>query len=168
VVNLLTHRVVDLLPDRSAASVAVWLAQHPTITAVCRDRSDLYAGGIRRGAPQAVQVVDRFHLVQNLRQALEAVLLDHRPALQAAAVCTAMALTPVNRPVPVLLMCRGRRRSPKPAPRVSRRVGIYETICRLSAQGFPVTTVARRLGISRPTVYAYLRRDTPPGPQRFQ
>jgi transposase len=65
-VNLADHRVVDLLPDRSAASVAAWLAQHPTITVVCRDRSDLYADGIRRGAPEAVQVVDRFHLVHNL------------------------------------------------------------------------------------------------------
>src|SRR5919108_222633 len=48
-----------------------WLAQHPTLTVVCRDRSDLYADGIRQGAPQAVQVVDRFHLGHNLRQALE-------------------------------------------------------------------------------------------------
>jgi transposase len=99
-VDLLTHRVVDLLPDRSAATVAAWLAQHPTITVVCRDRSDLYADGIRRGAPAAVQVVDRFHLVQNLRQALETFLLDHRLALQAAAVCTAIALTPTASPVP--------------------------------------------------------------------
>ena len=62
-VNLANHRVVDLLPDRSAASVAAWLAQHPTITVISRDRSPLYADGIRRGAPEAVQVVDRFHLV---------------------------------------------------------------------------------------------------------
>jgi transposase len=89
-VNLADHCVVDLLPDRSATSVAAWLGQRPTITTVCRDRSDLYADGIRRGAPQAVQVVDRFHLVQNLRQALEAFLSHHRPALQAAAMCTAM------------------------------------------------------------------------------
>src|ERR671925_2110828 len=71
-VNLATHRVVDLLPDRSAATVAAWLAKHPTLPVVCRDRSDLYADGIRRGVPHAVQVVDRFHLVQNLRQAVEA------------------------------------------------------------------------------------------------
>jgi transposase len=50
-VNLVDHHVVDLLPDRSATTVAAWLAQHPTITVVCRDRSDLYADGIRRGAP---------------------------------------------------------------------------------------------------------------------
>jgi transposase len=174
-VNLATHRVVDLLPDRSAASVGAWLAQHPTITVVCRDRSDLYADGIRRGAPQAVQIVDRFHLVQNLRQALEAFLLNHRPALQAAAVGTAMALTPPTSALPVISMYRGRRRSLKPAPppvarppRFSRWVRIYEARRTLHAQGTPVTTIARRLGISRPTVYAYLRRDTPPGPRRFQ
>jgi transposase len=174
-VDLMTHRVVDLLPDRSAAAVAAWLAQHPTITVVCRDRSDLYADGIRRGAPEAVQVVDRFHLVQNLRQALEAFLLNHRPALQAAAVWTAMALTPADGHVPVMPMYRGRRRSPKPAPppverppRHARWVTIYEALHRLSAQGTPIATMARRLRISRPTAYAYLRRDTPPGPRRLQ
>jgi transposase len=46
-VDLQTHRIADLQPDRSAASVAAWLAQYPTITAVCRDRSELYADGIR-------------------------------------------------------------------------------------------------------------------------
>jgi transposase len=175
-VDLATHRVVDLLPDRSAATIAVWLAQHPTITVVCRDRSELYADGIRRGAPQAVPVVDRFHLVQNLRQALEALLIDHRPALQAAALSTAMVLTRPTDPVPITPMYRGRRRSPKPAsreeaappPRHARWVAIYEAVHALRAQGTPVTVIARRLGISRPTVYAYLRRDTPPGPRRLQ
>jgi transposase len=175
-VDLETHRVVDLLPDRSSASVAAWLAQHPTITVVCRDRSDLYADGIRRGAPQAVQVVDRFHLVQNLRQALEAVLIDHRPALQAAALSTAIALTRPTDPVPITPMYRGRRRSSKPPPREeaappplhARWVAIYDAVRTLRAQGIPIATLARQLGISRPTVYAYLRRDTPPGPRRLQ
>jgi transposase len=174
-VDLITRRVVDLLPDRSAASVAAWLAQHPTITVICRDRSDLYADGIRRGAPEAVQVVDRFHLVQNLRQALEAVLIDHRSALQAAAISTAMALTPSTGLVPGTPMYQGRRRNSKPAPpqderppRHARWVAIYEAVRTLRAQGTPIATMARQLGISRPTVYAYLRRDTPPGPRRLQ
>jgi len=174
-VDLATHGVVDLLPDRSAASVAAWLAEHPTITAVCRDRSDLYADGIRRGAPQAVQVVDRFHLVQNLRQTLEAFLIDHRAVLQAAAVGTAMALTPSPGLVPVTPRYQGRRRSPKPArppaerpPRHARWVAIYEAVRALRAQGTPIAIIARRLHISRPTVYAYLRRDTPPGPRQLQ
>jgi transposase len=175
-VDLATHRVVDLLPDRAAASVAAWLAQHPTVTTVCRDRSDLYADGIRRGAPQAVQVVDRFHLVQNLRQALEAFLLDCRLALQDAAVSRAMALMPMAGPVPLTPMYRGRRRHPKPAPqeeaarppRHARWVAIYEAVHALRAQGTPIAIMARQLGISRPTVYAYLRRAMPPGPRRLQ
>jgi transposase len=115
-VNLADHRVVDLLPDRSAASVAAWLARYPTISVVCRDRSDLYADGMRRGAPEAGQVVDRFHLVQNLRQALEVFLGHHRPALQAAAMGTAMTRIPADGHVPVRPMYQGRRRSPQRAP----------------------------------------------------
>jgi transposase len=175
-VDLVTHRVIDLLPDRSAKTVAAWLAQHPTITVVCRDRSDLYADGIRRGVPHAVQVVDRFHLVQNLRQALEAFLLNHRPALQAAAVGTALALTPLTVSLPVARMYQGRRRTAKPTPReeISQQhrhapwVAVYEAVHALQVQGVPVATIARQLGISRPTVYAYLRRVTPPGPKRPQ
>ena len=174
-VDLATHRVVDLLPDRSAATIAAWLAEHPTITVVCRDRSDLSADGIRRGVPEAVRVVDRFHLVHNLHQVVEAFLVNHRPALQAAAALTAMALTPADHPIPVTSMYRGRRqRSTKgqlraEAARQHRHVpwvAIYDTLHMLHAQGTPIATITRQLGISRLTVYAYLRRDTPPGLKR--
>jgi AcrR family transcriptional regulator len=175
-VDLVRHRVVDLLPDRSAATVAAWLAQHPTVTVVCRDRRDLDADGSHCGLPDAVQVVDRFHLIHNLRQALEAVLIDHRPVLQAAAVGAALARMPSTGPVPGTPRYRGRRRNPKPAPREgtarpprhARWVAIYEAVHALRAQGMPLATIARRLGMSRPTVYAYLRREPPPGPRQFQ
>jgi transposase len=176
-VNLTDHRVVDLLPERSATSVAAWLTQHPTITVVCRDRSPLYADGLRRGAPDAVQVVDRFHLVDNLREAVEAFFRNQRRALQAAAARTAQALTPLGSSVPVTPMYQGRRRNPQnQEPRVASErqprhtpwVEIYAALHTLHAQGLPVATIARQLGISRPTVYAYLRRTTPPGPKRPQ
>jgi transposase len=108
---------------------------------------------------------------------LEALLLDRRPTLHAAAAGTAMALTQADGPLPVVSMYRGRRQSPKPAelreetarpPRHAHWVAIYEAVHTLRAQGMPLATIARRLGIGRPTVYAYLRRDTPPGRRRFQ
>jgi transposase len=176
-VDLVSHRVVDLLPDRSAATVAAWLAQHPTITVVCRDRSDLYADGIRRGAPEAVQIVDRFHLVHNLRQALEAFLINHRAALQAAAASTAQALLPLRSPVPTAGMYQGRRQSSTKEQlraeaaherRNAPRVAAYQAVHTLHAQGTSIAAIARALGISRPTVYAYLRRHAPPGPKRPQ
>jgi transposase len=74
-------RWVDLLPDRSVPSIAQWLQAHPSVEIVCRDRSRLYAEGIRLGAPQAVQVVDRLHMVQDLRVALERFFLRYRREL---------------------------------------------------------------------------------------
>ena len=64
----------DLLPDREAATLAVWLKRHPGIEIISRDRSPTYASGIYEGAPAAVQVADRFHLLMNVREALEKVV----------------------------------------------------------------------------------------------
>jgi transposase len=176
-VNLEDHRVLDLLPERSAAAVAAWLVQYPTIRVVCRDRSALYADGIRQGAPQAVQVIDRFHLVKNLREAVEAFLHNQRAALQAAAARTAQTLTVAAGVGPVTRMYRGRPQGTPTRPRVAAAaspprhlawVTTYEAIHALHGQGTPVTTIARHLGISRPTVYASLRRTTPPSPRSPQ
>jgi transposase len=70
-VDLERREVVDLLPDRSAEQVALWLHQHPTVDIVSRDRFGLYARGALSGAPQARQVADRFHLIVNLKDAVE-------------------------------------------------------------------------------------------------
>jgi transposase len=62
VVDVIASEIVDLLPDRTAASVSTWLAQHQAPEFICRDRTGEYASGARQGAPGAVQVADRFHL----------------------------------------------------------------------------------------------------------
>jgi transposase len=73
-VDLERHRVIDLLADREAASLSAWLKAHPGVEVVSRDRSPTYAAGINEGAPAAVQVADRFHLLLNVRKALEDVV----------------------------------------------------------------------------------------------
>ena len=77
-VDLERRTVADLLPQRSADQLAEWLKQHPEVEVITRDRFGLYAGGARRGAPQARQVADRFHLLLNLREAVEKELARQR------------------------------------------------------------------------------------------
>ena len=84
-VDLERRRVVDLLPDRSADTLAAWLADHPGVSAVVRDRAGAYAEGAARGAPDAIQVADRFHLLRNSSDALRTVLDQHHRDLRAAA-----------------------------------------------------------------------------------
>lgn len=71
VVDLETRRPIDLLPDRTATTVSAWLAAHPEFEIVSRDRSPEYERGVTLGAPQATQVMDRWHVIKNLREALE-------------------------------------------------------------------------------------------------
>jgi transposase len=70
-VDMEKHRVIDLLADREAATLAAWLKAHPGVEVVSRDRSPTYAAAINEGAPGALQVADRFHLLLNVREALE-------------------------------------------------------------------------------------------------
>src|SRR5215210_1273889 len=84
-VDLEQHRVVDVLPARSAEPVVEWLKAHPGVEVFSRDRAPAYAEAAKKGAPGAVQVADRWHLIQNLVEALERCLLRFRPALRVAA-----------------------------------------------------------------------------------
>ena len=152
VCDLERHQVVDLLPERSASSVTQWLQAHPSIEIVCRDRRGLYAEGIRQGAPQAIQVVDRFHLVQNLRDALERFFLRYRRALNTLSASPHRSLEPT----PTLIS----------HARHTRWVQRYHHLQRLRAQHVGIAAIARQVQVSRPTVYRYLAMPQPPERQR--
>lgn len=162
-VDLERRRVVDLLPDRTAATVAAWLAAHPGAEIITRDRGGAYADGARRGAPSAVQVADRFHLLANAGDALERVLTRHHAHLKAAADAVDCEGAPATLAAAAELTTAGACAEPTTraardrAARRDRRLARYEAVVALVADGWTHAAVADHLGIGRRTVGRYVR-----------
>jgi transposase len=95
-VDLERHRVIDLLPDREAERLSAWLKRHPGVEVISRDRAPGYASGSTTGAPTAVQVADRFHLVKNVRDALEQLMMRQNRLLRSRT----LAAPPSSAPAP--------------------------------------------------------------------
>ena len=159
VVDLDRHRVVDLLPDRTTATLAGWLLQRPDIKVVARDRSTEYARGASLGAPRAVQVADRWHLLANMRQAVERWLHGAHAGLRR--LPSIPGPTP---PAPRRDHAFPRTASEREAGAESRErwKAVYDEVRHRHADGQTLLGIARAMGLARATVRKYAAADTFP------
>jgi transposase len=160
-VDLEQHELVDLLPDRSAQSLATWLKDHPEIEILSRDRAGVYADGARQGAPQAEQVADRWHVLRNLGEAIERLTAQHAPDLREAAQQIAPAVAPpqtTEEAVPATLPATQQRR----LDRQEKRHECYDQIQELRRQGWTQKSIAQQVGVSLRTVKRFLNADAYP------
>lgn len=163
-VDLERHRPIALLCDRTAQSLADWLSKHSGVEVLSRDRSKVYRSGMSQGAPEAVQVADRFHLVQNLTETLEQVFNGYPSELKAIAQPQPPTLTPAAPQTAVV--------QPKPTATVQaqtqfqarhqRRVEQQQHIKQLHEQHWSQAAIAQAVGVSIRTVQRYVKRPTFP------
>ena len=179
VVDLERSCVVDLLPDRDAETVKKWLSGHPGVELVSRDRWSAYAQATVDAAPGARQVVDRWHLLKNLREAIERLFERQFVVISAALEATESAAQPasdsakarvvettltddqssselVNTPITESPRRQAQRE------RRQRRVERFEQVHERHRKGHSLRRIARELGMSRCAVRRYLRCKTCP------
>ncbi|MFJ9432548.1 transposase [Streptomyces sp. NPDC101490] len=138
------HGVVDVLPAREGGPLAAWLIRHPGMEIICRDRAGACAEGARHGAPDALQVADRFHLWQGLGRAVETCVAAHRDCLR--------------NPSPSVLLPSGTRQqdNSEPVGRLAeRKKAAHALVHELLAEGHSRRAIARHLGRGLNTVLRY-------------
>jgi transposase len=158
-VDLDQRRPVALLPDREAGTFATWLREHPGVQVISRDRAGAYAKGARHGAPGAVQVADRFHLLQNLAEMLEVVFTTHARHLRAAGQASRVSAIAGQGSVPMPPSEPQTKTRLLAADRRDRRVAVHREIWSLRRQGWSGEAIAHHLGVGRSTVFRYLRHE---------
>ena len=163
-VDMQSHNVIDLLPDRQVETAAAWMRAHPEIDLVSRDRGGDYASAAARGAPQARQCADRFHLLNNLGEALEGVLAHH---LAAHRNCQAekTSATPLERSQSKQPPKLSPKEAQQKQARREERLAQYQQVVALRKQGFSQTAIADQVGIGHATVSRWLAHDTFPEQQ---
>jgi transposase len=130
-VDLEKHQTIELLPDRTQTTLSNWLQKHPEIEIISRDRSFEYKAGIEMGAPQAQQVVDRWHLLHNFREKLQESLPGQLKRLKSDA-------------------------EKKETASYQKQKKHFELVIYLHAKGYSQRLIVRVLGIHRGTVRRYL------------
>jgi len=159
-VDLEKRRVVQLLADRSVETSKAWLRKHPEIDLVSRDRGQIFREAATEGAPQAKQVVDRYHLQKNFAEALEKFFRKQERVLKKATGGRTGKAHPAERlavPEKVSQERRARHRQ---------RVSLHKRIWKLYREGYHKEQIAQVVGVSSSSVYRALEQETPPPPRR--
>ena len=163
-VDLEQHRPVDLLPHSDAELLITWLQAHPGVEIVSRDRSTEFTRAITSGAPDALQVADRWHLLVNLREALERVL-DRRYSQLRTSVVMPTPQSPSTLPDPAPVLRKRRRSTGDEAARIARRerrLARYEEVIARYQQGASMREIADTLHLSRWQVSRFVKASTFP------
>lgn len=158
-IDLDSHEIIDILPDRETESVKTWLESHPEIEVVSRDRGGAYADGATQGAPQAIQCADRWHLCKNLGDAVEEYLKRQSLSIPAPTL-------PASTSETTEISARGSTYAQRRQERLSqvvfeRKQEIVEKGRELHRQGVSGHGIAAELGLARGTVRKYLQSDGP-------
>jgi transposase len=161
-VDLERHQPIAPLPDRTAETLEGWLKEHPGVDVLSRDRSKTYRSAMDKGAPGAIQVADRFHLLKNLEETLENFFKGQAQTLQKVERAQLQAtLVSVSPPLELPSELPLEPQSPKALNR-TRRLEKYEQTHALRQQSYQIDDIAHHLGIGGRTVYTYLAAATFP------
>ncbi|GAA2332795.1 transposase [Dactylosporangium salmoneum] len=151
-IDLDTRIPVDVLPDRETDTLTAWLQANPGAQVICRDRAGAYAEAARRGAPDAIQVADRWHLWHNLAQHVEKAVARHQRCLNPPPQPATPQPTPVADAVAAHAAAATRD-----SRLVQRTRDRYEQVQRLLNEGRSIKAIVRDLGLARETVRRYAR-----------
>ncbi|MHB8595389.1 MAG: ISL3 family transposase [Ktedonobacteraceae bacterium] len=141
---------IDLLPDRSVETVTAWFKHHPGIELISRDRASEYAVAASKGAPQAVQVADRWHTLKNLREALE-ILLTHHFTTHQKKKTQEMAIEPGSSS-PKKQPTRSSQQTRIQQIHREERLARYEQVLALLRQGMTRRAIADQVGVGLTTI----------------
>ncbi|MFE7587888.1 ISL3 family transposase [Kitasatospora sp. NPDC057512] len=157
-VDLEARRPIDVLPGREAEPLAAWLAEHPEVEIICRDRAGAYAEGASTGAPQAVQVADGWHLWRNLAETVEKTVGSHHTCIRSAFATTwpvepspADDARPFNPPDGIRDVLGHPRRL------VARTRERYTAVQERLAEGKSLAAIGRELRLDHSTVRRFAR-----------